>query len=179
MSKNISTNCKQCHITFDYPLKEFNRQNKLGRSHGDLFCSISCATIWKNKNRSFDVQNKINKSLHFRMIGNAYSKKGEFTFYLNKSRNRKNKNLNFDLDELYLKELWEKQNQKCALSGINIYLKKGKNTPITASLDRIDNKKGYIKNNVQFVAYSINLAKNSFSDDQIIKFIDEIRNSIK
>jgi len=47
----------------------------------------------------------------------------------------------------------------------------------SASLDRIDSSKGYIQGNVQFVAYGINLAKNNFSDADVISFLDSIHTS--
>lgn len=76
--------------------------------------------------------------------------------------------------------LWDlmvKQNHKCALSGLDITLSKGKNVVMTtnqnnldysgwtASLDRIDSKKGYIEGNVQWVHRHINIMKNSYDED--------------
>lgn len=43
-----------------------------------------------------------------------------------------------------------------------------------ASLDRIDSSKGYIKGNVEFVCYAINLAKNSFTRDEMKEFLKEV-----
>lgn len=42
--------------------------------------------------------------------------------------------------------------------------------PSNASLDRIDNSKGYIEGNVRFVALMANLARQSFTDEQMIAF---------
>ena len=76
-----------------------------------------------------------------------------------------------DLTIDYLWELFLKQNKKCALSGIDISLRKDIHTPInnvkhnldyttfTASLDRIDSSKPY-KENVQWVHRNINIMKN-------------------
>ena len=44
------------------------------------------------------------------------------------------------------------------------------NDPIyTASLDRIDSNKGYIKGNVQFISTAINYMKNNMSNEDTIK----------
>ena len=44
------------------------------------------------------------------------------------------------------------------------------NDPIyTASLDRIDSNKGYIKGNVQFISTAINYMKNNMSNEDTVK----------
>jgi hypothetical protein len=40
----------------------------------------------------------------------------------------------------------------------------------TASVDRIDSSKGYTKDNIQFVCFMANIAKNKFSCDELINF---------
>jgi hypothetical protein len=52
--------------------------------------------------------------------------------------------------------LFVKQDGKCALSGIKLSM----NKPRTASLDRIDNNKGYTKDNIQWVHKDLNIMKN-------------------
>lgn len=42
-----------------------------------------------------------------------------------------------------------------------------------ASLDRIDSSKGYIEGNVEFVCSAINLAKNNFSKEAMVSFLQE------
>jgi hypothetical protein len=44
-----------------------------------------------------------------------------------------------------------------------------------ASLDRIDSTKGYIKGNVEFVCLAINYAKNKFSKEDTLTFLNEIK----
>jgi CRISPR/Cas system-associated protein Cas10 (large subunit of type III CRISPR-Cas system) len=51
-----------------------------------------------------------------------------------------------------------------------------KKTPTKASLDRIDPSIGYIKGNVEFVCYCINVMKNDFTKEQMIDFINQIKN---
>jgi hypothetical protein len=115
------------------------------------------------------------KNLAIKNIGNAYNKKGNFTVYVNKARNR-NKHNDFNLTDAYLETIWTGY---CALTKVSITLKKygEKNKPNTASLDRIDSNRGYIMGNVQFVAYSINLAKNSFTDTEILEFINTVKST--
>jgi hypothetical protein len=46
--------------------------------------------------------------------------------------------------------------------------------PYQSSLDRIDNNKGYIKGNVRFVCLMFNIARNDFSDNQVIEFCKQV-----
>ena len=94
-------------------------------------------------------------------------------------------------EDITLEFLWNlflKQDKKCAISGIQIYLNKnwskqnkGKKTKViqTASLDRIDSNKGYTKDNVQWVHKTINLMKGQLTDLEFItvcKIVSENKN---
>lgn len=72
-------------------------------------------------------------------------------------------------------DLLEKQDYKCALSGIPLIMSKSfskdrtnQASSTTASLDRIDSSKGYILGNVQWVHKDINIMKNKFNNDYFI-----------
>ncbi len=72
--------------------------------------------------------------------------------------------------------IYEKQDRKCALSGIPIFFdtRQQKTSEKTASLDRIDNSKGYIPGNVQWLHKDVNKLKGTFSDDFIIDIAHKI-----
>ncbi len=63
--------------------------------------------------------------------------------------------------------VFEEQNGKCPMTGVAMKLRTQKreelSSPESASLDRIDNNKGYVKGNVRFVTYMYNMARNKFS----------------
>jgi hypothetical protein len=71
-------------------------------------------------------------------------------------------------------ELWAiftEQNKKCFFSGVDLYIPTKKTQPnFTASIDRIDSKKGYVVDNVQWVHKTINMMKMRMSNDQLINF---------
>lgn len=162
MGVSLSTiilTCSCCQRQFKKEIKEYNRRVKNGADK--FYCSLSCHR----------KDNPIKAKIPYKAFGNTFGKKGNFTHYLNKAKRRKK---DFDLDEEYLASIYT---GKCALSKVDIHLQtyKTKATPTSASLDRIDSTKGYIKGNVQFIAYSLNLAKNSFSDEQIISFLQKIK----
>lgn len=68
----------------------------------------------------------------------------------------------------------EKQEKKCAISGVELYFPLeigGKNINLqTASLDRIDNSKGYIINNIQWIHKDVNKLKTNFEQDKFINW---------
>jgi hypothetical protein len=70
----------------------------------------------------------------------------------------KRRGLEFSITIEYCWELYEKQQGKCALSGLPILF--GKNS--TASLDRIDSSIGYTNNNVQWTHKNVNKMKGNF-----------------
>lgn len=86
--------------------------------------------------------------------------------------NAKRRGIEYDLDDNYLWDLFLSQNRKCKLSGLDI--KFGRNCEkmerkITASLDRIDSSKPYIKGNVQWVHKHINAMKLNHTEEYFIK----------
>lgn len=85
-------------------------------------------------------------------------------------RNAKRRKLGIDLSIEYCWELFEKQSAKCALSGLDISFSSRVNSyDGTASLDRIDSTKGYLKGNVQWVHKDINKMKWDMSDSDFIR----------
>jgi len=179
--KFITLACRWCKCNFDYPTKEHTRQTKKRqRGQDEFYCSLSCARKWKNANDP----RKILPREHYQRISALASavrlsrsgcqKYGSFAYYLRNCRRRQQPEYPIDLDEEYLHDLWGSQNGRCAISGIPL-LKRTFNTkkaPNIASLDRIDSSVGYMKGNVQFVAYSLNLAKQDFSAEEFSEFYD-------
>ena len=77
----------------------------------------------------------------------------------------------FDLDIDFVKELYSKQSGKCLLTGIAFILDKSDTSrrPFAPSIDRINSKLGYTKNNVRLVCTIVNLALNEFGDSSFDK----------
>jgi len=72
-------------------------------------------------------------------------------------------------------ELYEEQNGCCAITGLPFYNVKEYKFPFKMSLDRIDNSKGHTKDNCQLVLLSIQFGKNEYSNEEVKKYIEEIR----
>lgn len=88
------------------------------------------------------------------------------TIFNHLKQSAKIRNIDFKIDIEYLDRLWVKSKGKCSLSGIDITLKNSLSG--TASLDRIDSSKGYIKGNVQWVHKNINIMKRSIDQEEFI-----------
>lgn len=82
----------------------------------------------------------------------------------------KKRNIEFNVTKEYCWGIFEKQQYKCAITGLDLcmcYQFSSKNQ--TASLDRIDNSKGYIEGNLQWVHKDINRMKWCHSEEYFKK----------
>ena len=97
------------------------------------------------------------------------SPRGRLIHLLSDASSRsKTKKKRFDLDIDFLLEMFEKQNGKCILTDIDFSFEKPKNyrvDPWTISIDRIDSKLGYTKDNVRLVCTIVNFALNEWGED--------------
>lgn len=156
--------CKNCGIEFEKPLTEIRRNEKLNRPN---FCTRTCVGKHNIKNlgdKKFDLT-----TLGYKRLPDEYSK---FRYHF---RNIKKRNQIIDVSIDDLKTQWEIQNGICEFTGVNLtlssYSKISKNPIYAASLDRIDNSKGYIKGNIRWVSRAINWMKNNMSDDMVYELI--------
>ena len=176
MNKTIKLKCTFCKNDFDKSLKEYNRQIK--KNPGvRFFCGVSCTRFQLNQENppKGNVQNL-----------KADNKRDEYSpfryFVLRAKQRNKKKQYGCNITVVYLKDLWDKQNGICPFTGLELILPLGtgktfiNSLPNNASLDRIDNSKGYIEGNVRFISYMANLGRQSFSDDQLINFCQAVSN---
>ena len=183
MIKTTKITCAACGKLVEKRATEIKRQKKKGKKL--FYCNLSCAgKINSTHLKQYQEELKRNTGR-----GNWLRKKdaySQFRYHLNNAkRHSNNKNL-IDIDLEYLKSLWESQQGKCAATGIELKIKhintkkqKIDKNPYQASLDRIDNSKGYIKGNVRFVCYIFNIARNNFDDAQVIEFCKKVSESHK
>jgi hypothetical protein len=136
--------CSGCGVEQEYTRKDHAKQSYLA----DRQCR-SCVAQLKGFSNNKPVGNKIR-------LFNKFSKSS-------KSRNIE---WNLTLDEMF-----SSYNQKCNLTGWNIDIS-SKNC--TASLDRIDNSKGYTPNNIQWVHSMVNMCKNKYDQKDFIKMCKNI-----
>jgi hypothetical protein len=174
----IVVNCQnpECGKEFTKRLSEFNRSQKLGRPH---FCCLSCHA----KYRGFGTSQVpvIRQTSHFKDIIRV-DDFSPFRYHLKimkKSAKRRNHECLVTLPDL--KALWEKQKGICPYTGWNLVnlasTTECESTPITiyrASVDRIDSRSCYTRDNIQFVAVIANFAKNVFTEQDLINFCHDV-----
>jgi hypothetical protein len=156
---------------------EINRQKKKGRKI--FYCDRICAGK-NNVEHLHEYAGKFNANLVSNNRSDQYT---EFRWYIkNIIKNSKKKNRSYDIDLKYLKGLWEQQEGICPFTKQKLELRthsyKSQAHPYSASLDRIDNTKGYIKGNVRFVSLIFNYARNTFTDEQVLQFCKEIISNV-
>jgi hypothetical protein len=92
-------------------------------------------------------------------------------YFKNKS---KLKNINFDLDENTLYDIYKKQNGRCYYSGLEIMHNLGCSDYNSISVERLDPNLGYVKNNVVLAAFNINSLKGMMNENEFKLFLDKI-----
>ena len=172
--KTIEIICAECGIKSIKQKSEIDRQIRNGRSI--FYCSLRCAS--KNScshlKKYHGLHNKNLKS------NNRLDHLTPFKWYLKQViKNSKKRNHEYTIDCIYLKNLWENQDGICPFTKQKLILRTHSNgsvkkNPYQASLDRIDNSKGYVEDNVRFVALIYNYAKNTFSDEDVLNFCSTV-----
>lgn len=125
--------------------------------HNKTYCSIQC------------------KKYAYRRRANEKNK-GDWEWYfkgiINSREDRKN------ITPEFLKTILEKQDYRCALSGVKMTCTKiigdSRTVWTNASIDRIIPEKGYNEDNIQLVCRAVNSFRNSLSVKQYIKWCEKV-----
>lgn len=173
--KTIQLTCGWCAQTFSKPLKEVTRQRKKGREI--FFCNLSCSAnaCLVPHSGPHDPTSLLKRA--YRREPDAFS---PFRWFLKCAKQR---GLECDLTLETLKEMWDAQRGICPFTGWLLKLPYGasrrdKLHPDSASLDRIDSTKGYLKSNVRFVSVMANYARNRFTDQDVVNFAKAVVGSL-
>jgi hypothetical protein len=81
----------------------------------------------------------------------------------------KARKVSFEINAADLVALASRADGRCMVTGMPlIFSERGNGRPIsayTASIDRIDNRQGYVRGNVRLVCYAMNVAFNHWGED--------------
>lgn len=79
------------------------------------------------------------------------------------------KGLDFDLDNEFVFDLWKEQEGTCKRTGLPLDVKSGTiqvRNRMGPSLDRVDNTKGYTRENVELVCAQYNAGKAAYTPEE-------------
>ena len=103
-----------------------------------------------------------------------------FKYLLNRKQQRAiSSKIEFNLNTDYLISLYNEQNGKCFYTGLNLsILFGGPSDPNNLSIDRVDNSKGYLLDNVVLAINRFNKVKSDLSIEEIKKYMPPIYKKI-
>ena len=153
----------RCHLCNKYlPVENFGvSYNYPYRDNHDARCK-KCRTKQTNeRKKKYSGDYALTKILQMRYLA---------------ARDRANKkSLPFNITKEYLRELWDKQDGKCAICGIPMtYEQCNGRTPTNVSIDQINHKEGYTIGNIQLVCMAINQMKSDLEMDDLYIFCKAI-----
>lgn len=96
------------------------------------------------------------------------------SYYGNLRKGARSRGLEFSVSIEHLWQLLEDQSHRCRLSGLPIHLGAITSDRHTASVDRIDSRKGYVLGNVQWVHKDINFMKLRLSQEVFIEMCNRV-----
>ena len=85
--------------------------------------------------------------------------------------------LTWDLEPQDILDMYEEQEEKCALTGWSVGWS-DKGLTATVSIDRIDSSEGYVKGNVQLLHKDVNMAKQQYSQEYFIEMCEAIAKNL-
>jgi hypothetical protein len=141
------------------------------KRNGSWFCQCECG-----KTTSVRADHLLNKTrscgcfFHDLMWKGSGEISGDYWSQVKKHARIRNLEVKVSIHDAW--HLFELQTGRCALSGVPISLKRRRSLDIkqTASLDRIDNNKGYIEGNVQWVHKIIQKMKCDLPQEEFVEF---------
>lgn len=169
MNATVKLRCAGCGVQFFKEKREYTRQKKRA-NQSRFYCTQSCQVSSSNfKSPRGDRSGK------WLVPGNRRDEFTPFRWYIIRIKQRPQKGPS-DVTLKSLRALWDKQSGICPITGWKLRLPNGtdgwKEGPSTknASIDRIDNSKGYLDGNIRFVSVMANLARGRFDDSELEEF---------
>lgn len=164
--------CKKCKTNIDHPKSDYLR--KCGICGLEAHTKEDLKLFTRNTKNKYDRLNFCKECMNKK--NRERRKNRPFHFIcLTKKSECKHKKIPFNLTTECLEELWEKQNGKCAVSGLKMELPyDNSDFDWVGSVDRIEFDKGYIIGNVRWVVNAINTFKGQKTDDFMFKIAKAI-----
>ena len=92
---------------------------------------------------------------------------------------KKHSKYDFDIDEQFVLELYEKQNGKCFWFNVDLKPSNEAKYPWQPSLDRLDREKGYTRDNVVLACYTANIGRNTSDEATFSLFVEDLKKALQ
>lgn len=154
--------------------KTFKRSEELNLVGVYWFAEVKCECEEVGYRKILDLESGVSSGCRT-CTANRKHKNGNWSGYKDLTgslfnhyqRSASARDIEFTVSRKYLYELYLKQNGKCSLSGLPMSWKE-------VSLDRIDNARGYHKNNVQWVHKIANVMKHVMDIETLLAWCTAI-----
>lgn len=184
-SNKYEAKCKECRRA---EILEKNRQRSEGREAPSLAGVKFCATCQLTKPKpEFSVRReapdgfspackvcvaKRSKDYYQSELGLA----AHLSYRSQSTKIEERTGQESELDRVFILELLEKQGGKCALSGMKMLAEQASDDScrgyLKPSVDRIDSRKGYVKDNVRLILSCLNQAKGPWTDQDLLRLAE-------
>lgn len=178
--KLIKLNCPVCNCEFNKDISNHKRNLKRG---GNTFCSRKCTGKYYGLYKA--GKGLINQKNYDYLKVSREDNFSGFKYHMSLLKRRDKRKYNpKEINLQSLKNLWEKQKGICPYSGIKLnlmkYNSKHHKYPFYtwASLDRVDSNKDYTLDNIEFISLAINYMKNRYSKQDVLDFLQIIKNPL-
>ena len=159
--------CSKCNNSLE--ISNFYTTGK--KADGSPKYQSWCKICISDKMKSYHKKTWGDEKLQFTAFKRTKSVRAYITYLRQKAIKRKNSCLSLD----DLKQIWNNQSGKCALTGWDMTMILGKgNISTNASIDRIDSSLGYVENNVQFICRIVNVFKSNSTEEVLYKMCEAI-----
>lgn len=152
----------KCHICGRFlDVSQFGKKQNKYRDNHDSRCRECRTKESRERAQRYDEESRLQRVLQMR--------------YLCARERAMRFDIPFDITKEYLRELWDKQSGICALSGIPMTFDINKGRVWTnVSIDQINHKEGYTKDNIQLVCMAANQMKSDLDLSTLLYFCKSI-----
>lgn len=140
-------------------------------------CDCDCGKTVRVMRNSLTTGKRTDCGTHKKSPKDSHKWKGiddiPGTFFNKLKRHAKRRGIKNTVSNQYIVDTLYAQNNKCALSGDEIWFD---GLLTNGSIDRIDSSKGYEEGNIQWVTINVNFAKQRLSNKDFIELCQKIAN---
>lgn len=151
------------------PCKYGHISERMVKSYDCIGCRknpkrVECRRKYIKKYQQGTKHKKYQRQYYLNIINNAEEWPRKAILEIRHRAKERNLEFNIEVSDIIVPEI-------CPVLNIPIILGKGRNNPNAPSIDRIDNSKGYTKNNIRVISLRANHIKNNATVEELEKIL--------